>query len=178
MFLLLHRDGSEASNAECVAGASAGGESRLGEYHTEEDGHEGTVDDDHDSKNYGISDDIDIDIDKVESREEREETNRRRRLQREKARRREEKGEKARASLQRGQSENNNEATRLREEENETVNVNEEGGCSHCHGSVATECVYLCQAGHLHRDLPGEVAAFFCIKNIPLLTAVVFLCKF
>merc|ERR1711974_447686 len=86
----------------------------------------------------------------------REETNRRRRLQREKARRREEKGEKARASLQRGRSENNNEPTRFREEESETVNEEEEGGCSHCRGSAATECVYLCQKGHLHRDLPGE----------------------
>ena len=101
--------------------------------------------------------------DKVDSREEREETNRRRRLQREKARRREEKGEKARASLQRGRSENNNEPTRFREEESETVNEEEEGGCSHCRGSAATECVYLCQKGHLHRDLPGEVVA----SNIP-----------
>jgi len=88
--------------------------------------------------------------DLVDEREEREETNRRRRLQREKTRRREEKGEKAR---QRGRPESN-EATRPRREE-ETVNE-DEGGCSHCRGSVATECVYLCQAGHLHRDLPGE----------------------
>ena len=90
----------------------------------------------------------------MDEREEREETNRRRRLQREKTRRREEKGEKAR---QRGRPESN-EATRPRREE-ETVNE-DEGGCSHCRGSVATECVYLCQAGHLHRDLPGEVGVF------------------
>jgi len=89
-------------------------------------------------------------LDSVDEREEREETNRRRRLQREKAKRREEKGEKAR---QRGKSENN-EATSHREE---TANEEEvEGGCAHCSGSVATECVYLCQKGHLHRDLPGE----------------------
>jgi len=83
----------------------------------------------------------------VDEREEREETNRRRRLQREKTRRREEKGEKAR---QRG---NNEEAASARREEEIEV---EEGGCSHCRASVATECVYLCQKGHLHRDLPGE----------------------
>ena len=92
-----------------------------------------------------------IDNGKVDEREEREETNRRRRLQREKTRRREEKGEKAR---QRGRSENNEEAASARREEEIEV---EEGGCSHCRASVATECVYLCQKGHLHRDLPGEV---------------------
>ena len=97
------------------------------------------------SSKYGIS----IDIDKVGEREEREETNRRRRLQR----RREEKGEKGR---QRGRLENNEATSRRQEEET----VREEGGCSHCRGSVATECVYLCQKGHLHRDLPGEVSAF------------------
>jgi len=95
-------------------------------------------------------------LDSVDEREEREETNRKRRLQREKAKRREEKGEKAR---QRGKSENK-EATSRREEtaNDEEVEgvVGVEGGCSHCRGSVATECVYLCQKGHLHRDLPGE----------------------
>jgi len=91
-------------------------------------------------------------LDSVDEREEREETNRRRRLQREKAKRREEKGEKAR---QRGKSENNEATSRREETANEEVEE-VEGGCSHCRGSVATECVYLCQKGHLHRDLPGE----------------------
>jgi len=87
--------------------------------------------------------------DLVDEREEREETNRRRRLQREKARRREEKGEKTR---ERGGPENSDATSPRREEER----ANEEEGCSHCRASVATECVYLCQKGHLHRDLPGE----------------------
>ena len=32
----------------------------------------------------------------------------------------------------------------------------EEGGCEECRSGVV-ECVYLCQEGHLHRDLPGQV---------------------
>ena len=65
---------------------------------------------------------------------------------------------------QKGRSENNEATSRREETANDNENEEgEEGGCSHCSGSVATECVYLCQKGHLHRDLPGEVVA----SNIP-----------
>ena len=64
---------------------------------------------------------------------------------------------------QKGRSENNEATSRREETANDDEDEEVEGGCSHCRGSVATECVYLCQKGHLHRDLPGEVSA----SNIP-----------
>ena len=69
---------------------------------------------------------------------------------------REEKGDNGRSS-------ETNEGTRVEEEEERGTVTEDEEGCSHCSGSIATECVYLCQKGHLHRDLPGEVGAFASI---------------
>ena len=54
---------------------------------------------------------------------------------------REEKGE----ARQRGRSSETNEGTRVEEEEERGTVTEDEGGCSHCRGSIATECVYLCQ---------------------------------
>ena len=104
---------------------------------------------------------------KVDEREEREETNRKRRLQREKARRREEKKEDKGERQSRSREENNSDATRRR---GGSVDEEDGGGCAHCSSSVAAECVYLCQKGHLHRDLPGEVTPSlkFCYRALPL----------
>merc|ERR1711973_616067 len=49
--------------------------------------------------------------------------------------------------------ENNSDAARRRDG---SVDEEDGGGCAHCSSAVAAECVYLCQKGHLHRDLPGE----------------------
>jgi len=92
-------------------------------------------------------------LDTVDEREEREETNRKRRLQREKARRREEKKEEKSERQSRSREENNSDAARRR---SGSVDEEDGGGCAHCSSAVAAECVYLCQKGHLHRDLPGE----------------------
>ena len=54
---------------------------------------------------------------------------------------REEKGE----ARQRGRSSKTNEGTRVEEEEERGTVTEDKGGCSHCRGSIATECVYLCQ---------------------------------
>merc|ERR1711978_726584 len=53
----------------------------------------------------------------------------------------------------RSREENNSDATRRRDG---SVDEEDGGGCAHCSTAVAAECVYLCQKGHLHRDLPGE----------------------
>ena len=68
---------------------------------------------------------------------EREESNRRRRKERERRRRDEGREEQKRSRREDGR---------------------EERGCSKCMETVA-HCVYLCQEGHLHRDLPGQVVS-------------------
>ena len=39
-------------------------------------------------------------------------------------------------------------------------------GCSKCR-RVAAHCVYLCQEGHLHTDLPGQVVLLYLHTDLP-----------
>ena len=81
---------------------------------------------------------IDITCKGEEEERRREERNRRRRRERERKRREEE-----------------------REKTKEDRGENRfQPGCSKCQ-RVAAHCVYLCQEGHLHTDLPGQVVLLF-----------------
>ena len=84
-----------------------------------------------------------------EEERKREESNRRRRRERERKRREEER-------------------EKTKEDRGEKM---PQPGCSKCQ-RVAAHCVYLCQEGHLHTDLPGQVV----LLNTDLPRNIVFLC--
>ena len=94
---------------------------------------------------------IDITYKGEEEERKREERNRRRRRDRERKRREE---EREKTKEERGEN-------RL------------QPGCSKCQ-RVAAHCVYLCQEGHLHTDLPGQVVLLFLHKDLP--REFIFLC--